>query len=140
MIEKSYNFALVILSVVVATIGAYVAIEIAQHVRASGVRRRILWSIGGALALGLGIWSMHFVGMLALRLPVLVWYNALLIVVSISCGRRRMCNRVHHLQSPDGELMACWPSPASSWDSPSPACITPAWPGCARVPASRTIR
>jgi PAS domain S-box-containing protein len=83
MIEQSYNVALVILSVVVATIGAYVAIEIAQHVRASGDRRRILWSGGGALALGLGIWSMHFVGMLALRLPVLVWYDALLIVVSI---------------------------------------------------------
>jgi len=83
MIEKSYDFALVILSVVVPTIGAYVAIEIAQHVRASGDRQRILWSIGGAMALGLGIWSMHFVGMLALRLPVLVWYDALLIVVSI---------------------------------------------------------
>jgi len=83
MIEKSYDFALVILSVVVATIGGYVAIEIAQHVRVSGVRRRILWSIGGALALGVGIWSMHFVGMLALRLPVLVWYDALLIFVSI---------------------------------------------------------
>ncbi|HMG95301.1 MAG TPA: MHYT domain-containing protein, partial [Gemmatimonadaceae bacterium] len=83
MIEKSYDFALVILSVVVATIGAYVAIELAQYVRVSGVRRRILWSTGGALALGVGIWSMHFVGMLALRLPVLVWYDALLIFVSI---------------------------------------------------------
>jgi NO-binding membrane sensor protein with MHYT domain len=83
MIEKSYDFALVILSVVVATIGAYVAIEIAQRLRTIGGRRRILWSTGGALALGLGIWSMHFVGMLALRLPVLVWYDALLIFVSI---------------------------------------------------------
>ena len=83
MIEQSYNFGLVVLSVVVATIGAYVAIEIAQYVRASGGRRHILWSMGGALALGLGIWSMHFVGMLALRLPVLVWYDVLLIFVSI---------------------------------------------------------
>jgi len=83
MIEKSYDFALVTLSVVVATIGAYVAIEIAQRLRTIGGRRRILWSTGGALALGLGIWSMHFVGMLALRLPVLVWYDALLIFVSI---------------------------------------------------------
>jgi PAS domain S-box-containing protein len=83
MIEKSYNFALVILSIVVATVGAYVAVEIAQHVRASGGRRRVFWSTGGALALGFGIWSMHFVGMLALRLPVLIWYDALLIVVSM---------------------------------------------------------
>ncbi len=83
MIEKSYSFGLVILSVVVATTGAYVAIEIAQRVRAAGGRRRILWTCGGALAMGLGIWSMHFVGMLALHLPVLVWYDALLIFASV---------------------------------------------------------
>jgi PAS domain S-box-containing protein len=83
MIDKSYSSALVILSIVVATLGAYVAVEIAQRVRVTGGRRRILWSCGGALALGLGIWSMHFVGMLALHLPVPVWYDALLIFVSI---------------------------------------------------------
>ena len=83
MIGQSYNFALVTLSVAVAIIGAYVAIEVAEHVRASGGGRRILWSTGGALALGLAIWSMHFVGMLALRLHVPVWYDVLLIFVSI---------------------------------------------------------
>jgi PAS domain S-box-containing protein len=82
MIEKSYSFGLVVLSVVVATFGAYVAVEIAQRVRAGARRRRILWTSGGALALGLGIWSMHFVGMLALQLPVLVWYDALRIFAS----------------------------------------------------------
>jgi PAS domain S-box-containing protein len=82
MIEKSYSLALVFLSVVVATIGAYVAVEIAQRVRATGGRRRIVWTYGGALVMGLGIWSMHFVGILALRLPVLVWYDALLIFAS----------------------------------------------------------
>jgi len=76
--EKSYNLGLVVLSILVAIIGAYVAVEIAHRVRATGGRRRVLWSCGGALAMGLGIWSMHFVGMLALHLPVLVWYDALL--------------------------------------------------------------
>jgi PAS domain S-box-containing protein len=83
MIEHSYNSALVFLSVVVATLGAYVAIEIAQRVHAAGSRRRFVWTCGGALAMGLGIWSMHFVGMLALQLPALVWYDALLIFASI---------------------------------------------------------
>jgi len=82
MIQKSYSPALVVLSVVVATIGAYVAVEIAQRVRAGSGRRRFAWTCGGALAMGLGIWSMHFVGMLALQLPVLVWYDALLIFAS----------------------------------------------------------
>jgi PAS domain S-box-containing protein len=83
MIEKTYDIVLVILSVVVATIGAYVAVEIAQRVRTAGGRRRILWTGGGALAMGLGIWSMHFVGMLALHLPILVWYDAPLIGLSV---------------------------------------------------------
>jgi PAS domain S-box-containing protein len=83
MIEKSYSLALVILSVAVATVGAYVAIEIAQRVRATGGRRRFVWTCGGALAMGLGIWSMHFVGMLALHLRVFVWYDAVLIFLSI---------------------------------------------------------
>jgi PAS domain S-box-containing protein len=83
MMEKSYNPALVILSVVVATIGAYVAIEIAQRVRTAGRRRRIFWTAGGALAMGLGIWSMHFVGMLAVDLPGPVWYEALFTVASV---------------------------------------------------------
>jgi PAS domain S-box-containing protein len=76
MLDQSYNYNLVGLSVLIATIGAYVAIEIAQRVRAAERRRRLFWVYGGALAMGLGIWSMHFVGMLALHLPIPVWYDA----------------------------------------------------------------
>ena len=83
MFDQSYSPSLVILSVAVAALGAYVAVEIAQRVRATEGRRRTVWTFGGALALGLGIWSMHFVGMLALQLPVLVWYDAVLIFASI---------------------------------------------------------
>ena len=82
MMEKSYSLGLVILSVLVAAIGAYVAIEIAQRVRSSGRRRGLLWTCGGALAMGLAIWSMHFVGMLALHLPVAAWYDAPLAIGS----------------------------------------------------------
>src|SRR5258706_1356503 len=83
MMDKSYNLALVVLSVVVATLGGYVAVEIAQRIRTSGIRRRILWTCLGVLAMGLGIWSMHFVGMLALTLPIPVWYDHLFTVGSV---------------------------------------------------------
>jgi PAS domain S-box-containing protein len=91
MLYKTYTLDLVVLSVLIATIGAYVAVEIAQRVRAAGRDRRLFWISGGAVAMGLGIWSMHFVGMLALRLPVLVWYDALLLSLSfvaavVGCG------------------------------------------------------
>jgi PAS domain S-box-containing protein len=82
MTEHSYSIALVILSVVVATIGAYVAIEIARRARAAEGRPRLLWTCGGALAMGLGIWSMHFVGMLALHIHSPVWYDVLLTLAS----------------------------------------------------------
>jgi len=82
MLDQSYNYNLVSLSVLIATIGAYVAIEIALRVRAAVRRRRLVWIYGGALAMGLGIWSMHFVAMLALHLPVLVWYDAPLVFLS----------------------------------------------------------
>jgi PAS domain S-box-containing protein len=83
VIAQSYSLALVILSVAVAALSGYVGVEIAHRGRAAEGRRRALWICGGALALGLGIWSMHFVGMLALQLPVLVWYDALLIFASV---------------------------------------------------------
>ena len=83
MIQQSYSVGLVLFSVVVAILGAYVAVEIAQRVRAAHGRRRVLWTCGGALALGLGIWSMHFIGMLALQLPILIWYDALFIFLSV---------------------------------------------------------
>jgi PAS domain S-box-containing protein len=83
MIQHSYSLSLVILSVVVATIGAYVAVEIAQRLHTVWTRRRVLWIFAGALAFGLGIWTMHFVGMLALQLPILIWYDAPLIFASV---------------------------------------------------------
>jgi PAS domain S-box-containing protein len=82
MIAQSYSIALIVMSIVVAAIGAYAAVEIAQRVRASEGRRRYRWIYGGALTMGLGIWSMHFVGMLALRLSIPVWYDVLLIIAS----------------------------------------------------------
>jgi PAS domain S-box-containing protein len=82
MIQHSYSLSLVVLSVVVATIGAYVAVEIAQRLQTVWTRRRVLWIFAGALAFGLGIWTMHFVGMLAMQLPILIWYDAPLIFAS----------------------------------------------------------
>lgn len=83
MIGKSYNLGLVVLSVVVATLGSYVAIEIAQQLRSAQGRRRFLWVGGGAIAMGLAIWSMHFVGMLALKLPIPIWYDGYTVVLSV---------------------------------------------------------
>jgi NO-binding membrane sensor protein with MHYT domain len=72
----SYDYWLVLLSVVVAIAASFVALDLAARVSASSQRRtRAYWLAAGALSMGTGIWSMHFVGMLAFRLPVPVSYD-----------------------------------------------------------------
>jgi PAS domain S-box-containing protein len=71
----SYNFPLVALSVLVAMSASYVALDFAERVTATKGSARMAWLLCGAAAMGTGIWSMHFTGMLAFRLPVPVVYH-----------------------------------------------------------------
>jgi signal transduction histidine kinase/CheY-like chemotaxis protein len=72
--QHDYSSSLVTLSVVVATLASYTALDLSGRIQASAGRVRALWVGGGATAMGFGIWSMHFVGMLALHLPVAATY------------------------------------------------------------------
>ena len=76
-----YDPLLVTLSIAVAVFGGYVALDLACHARATPGRRNV-WLAAGAVALGAGVWSMHFIGMLALRLPMAVAYDLGLTVLS----------------------------------------------------------
>lgn len=70
-----YNPLLVFLSLVVASLAAYAALELTSRIASlSGWTRRAPWLLGGAVAMGVGIWSMHFIGMLAFTLPVPLGY------------------------------------------------------------------
>ncbi len=71
----TYNASLVLLSILVAICVSYTALRLAARVsRARGASAR-LWLAGGAVAMGTGIWSMHFVGMLAFSLPIPLSYS-----------------------------------------------------------------
>jgi diguanylate cyclase len=70
----AYETWLVLLSIVMAIQGAYVGLSLAVQIgSAAGMRRRLLLA-GAALSLAVGIWTMHFVGMLAARMPLQVDY------------------------------------------------------------------
>src|SRR2546421_11291011 len=71
----TYDLGLVTLSVVIAILASGAALDLANRVTAARGRARALWLAGGAFAMGSGIWSMHYVGMLAFRLPVPVLYD-----------------------------------------------------------------
>jgi PAS domain S-box-containing protein len=71
----SYDYNEVARSVLIAFVASYAALDLTGRVTAARGRVRLAWLSGGAIAMGIGIWAMHFKGMLALRLPVPVEYH-----------------------------------------------------------------
>jgi NO-binding membrane sensor protein with MHYT domain len=77
-----YDPVLIALSVAIAIQGAFVSLSLAQRLRAAiGARRKALLA-ASATSLGIGIWAMHFIGMLAVEIPLSVNYDVLLTLVS----------------------------------------------------------
>jgi len=71
----SYNRGLVALSLIISVVSSYAALDLAGRVTSAQGRARYLWLSGGAATMGIGIWFMHYLGMLAFRLPVPVEYH-----------------------------------------------------------------
>jgi NO-binding membrane sensor protein with MHYT domain len=92
MLVGHYNFGLVALSVAIAIIASYTALDLANRVseNSANPRKAWIWLVTGATAMGAGIWSMHFIGMLAFSLPLPVAYNwpitflSLLLAIGVS--------------------------------------------------------
>jgi NO-binding membrane sensor protein with MHYT domain/signal transduction histidine kinase len=79
----SYNYALVALSVLIAIFASYAALYLAGRVTAADGWTRAVWLLGGAGAMGTGIWSMHYIGMLAFILPIPVAYHWPTVLLSL---------------------------------------------------------
>ena len=83
MMISSYDLRIVAVSILIAIVAAHVALDLAGRVTASKGRARFLWLTGGAVSMGIGIWSMHFVGMLAFSLPISVTYYVPTVILSL---------------------------------------------------------
>jgi diguanylate cyclase (GGDEF)-like protein len=83
-VNGTYNSWLVLLSIVVAVFVSYTALNLSSRVASSRKRPAQLWLTGGAVAMGCGIWSMHFVGMLALSLPIPLSYDIATTLASLA--------------------------------------------------------
>src|SRR5260221_3768175 len=103
----TYNYWLVCVSLAVASLASYTALDLASGISASKGLPGRLWLLGGAFSMGTGIWSMHFIGMLAFSLPIPMGYDvsvtllsmliaiivsgfALLMVTGSTLGKRRL--------------------------------------------------
>lgn len=85
-VEGTYNSGLVATSLVVAILAAYTALDMADRVNRSPRKTALLWLLAGGLAMGLGVWSMHFIGMLAFRLPIPTGYDPLMTFISMGAS------------------------------------------------------
>ena len=86
MVEASYDGRLVALSIVIAVLASYVSLDLAAHVAAAKGGLRAAWLAGGGIAMGSGIWSMHYTGMLACRLPFPIWYHVPTVLFSLAAA------------------------------------------------------
>jgi two-component system, sensor histidine kinase and response regulator len=84
MLHHTHDPILVVLSVLIAIFGSYTALDLANSITLARGRVRLAWLTGGSMAMGIGIWSMHFVGMLAFRLPgIRIAYDVPLLILSV---------------------------------------------------------
>lgn len=86
-----YDYRLVVLSIAMAIAAAYAAIDMVGRIRAAERWHGYYWLTAGTLAMGTGIWSMHFIGMLAFKLPIAMGYDIGLTALSwgmavVGCG------------------------------------------------------
>jgi len=81
--QATYNVWLVALSIIVAIVVSYTALTLAGRVAQTGQSGGRGWLLGGAAAMGIGIWSMHFIGMLAFSVPIPLRYNIVTTLVSL---------------------------------------------------------
>ena len=83
VIPASYNYHLVVLSILISLLAAWAALDLAGRVAAARGGARLAWLLGGATASGIGSWSMHYTGMLAFSLPVPVEYDWPTVMISL---------------------------------------------------------
>ena len=83
VLSGSYAPTLVTLSVFVAVMASYTALTLTSRVTYTEGRTSVGWLGGGAVAMGVGIWSMHFIGMLAFSLPIRISYDLGITLLSL---------------------------------------------------------
>src|SRR5690349_16324403 len=84
MLQPTYSFSLILVALTIATLASYTTLHLTSRIATvGGQRQRIYWLAGGAVSMGLGIWCMHFVGMLSFSLPIPLGYDLSITVASL---------------------------------------------------------
>lgn len=84
MLTGSYDLFMVFISYCVAVLASYTALDLSGRIATVNDKVATFWIAGGAVAMGIGIWSMHFVGMLAFSLPIPMGYDLTITLASLA--------------------------------------------------------
>jgi signal transduction histidine kinase/NO-binding membrane sensor protein with MHYT domain/DNA-binding response OmpR family regulator len=110
-IDGKYNLGLVALSFAIAVLASYVALDLVGRIRTEQhSRSRHYWLAGAAVTLGAGVWTVHFIAMLAFIMPFPMEYDLLWTLVSLiiailfsglalSILQRESCSSPHRIIS-----------------------------------------
>jgi NO-binding membrane sensor protein with MHYT domain/nitrogen-specific signal transduction histidine kinase len=83
MLHGIYDIRLVLFSIAIAMLTAYTTLDLAIRVTDAKSQEKWWWLLGGAIAMGIGIWAMHFIAMLAFSLPIPINYDWLTVLISV---------------------------------------------------------
>ncbi|ELW9440523.1 EAL domain-containing protein [Pluralibacter gergoviae] len=83
MLYVSWDPVLIGISILVSFVASFVALDSAARMVSAGLRAALFWRLAGGVTLGLGIWSMHFIGMLAMKMPMVMHYDLPITVFSL---------------------------------------------------------
>jgi len=101
----SYDIKLVCLSYLIAVVASFITLSHAQHLRVPKSHAKYLWIAMGGLTLGAGIWSMHFIGMLAFDMNMLLAYDFSLTMVSILLAIGTACFALWVIAKPEVSIL-----------------------------------
>lgn len=83
MLNISWDPVLIAISYLVAFIASFVALDSAGKIPLSSRKAALFWRMAGGISLGIGIWSMHFIGMLSMQMPMMMRYDLWLTLTSL---------------------------------------------------------
>jgi len=83
MLIATSDVRLIVLSILVAVIGSYTALDISEQIILAQGAARWWWLVGSGLTLGLSVWAMHFTAILAHKLPIPIGYDFTRVLTSL---------------------------------------------------------
>ena len=86
MLNISWDPVLIAVSYLVAFIASFVALDSAGKIPLSSRKAALFWRIAGGVTLGIGIWSMHFIGMLSMQMPMMMSYDLWITLASLGAA------------------------------------------------------